>query len=197
MKIKKLIKTKKGKSVPLLLIMFALIQGMTRCKSQRSLEMLQRKTGGDYLPPEKYMAHVTKVVDGDTIDILFMADIPPGCKTTERVRLIGINCPELNEGKEKPAEYYAKDALRFTNKELNDQYVELQFDNISEKRDRYGRIICYVWVGKHLFNRILVERGFARFYDKFKFNTQHMKTLAAAEKYALDNRLGLWESTRK
>lgn len=66
-----------------------------------------------FFPTEQdagYPAIITSVIDGDTVTIRFNTDIlPSGCNRTEKVRLIGINTPELTIN---PPEYYAKNAYQ-------------------------------------------------------------------------------------
>lgn len=94
--------------------------------------------------------NVTKVVDGDTLEI----------ETGERVRFSGINTPETGEC------FYqeAKDKLKeivlgkevFLEKDITDQ-------------DKYKRKLRYVYLDEeNLVNEILVSDGFAKVYDKNK-----------------------------
>lgn len=141
----------------------------------------------------KLTGKVIKVIDGDTIEVNFL-NKPIGWNNTEIIRLIGINTPELNIKKDKPMEYFAQEAYEFTDRELYQQYVDIQLDNISSERDKYERIIAYVWIDGHLFNQLLVERGFAFYYNNFSFNSKMMNLFNNAEKYAKINKLGMWEN---
>lgn len=97
-----------------------------------------------FFPTEQetgYPAIITSVIDGDTVTIRFNTDIlPSGCNRTERVRLIGINTPELTIN---PPEYYAKEARDF----LNQYYLTpiiVKFDSvlILYQIDEIGMVAC-------------------------------------------------------
>lgn len=186
---RKIYLTTKGRYMLVLSVIFMLIQALSKYQNKRALKELAEK-------PEwkkTYMTKIIKVTDGDTAELMFINEIPEGCATTEKVRLIGIDAPELNINNDKPMEYYAKEAFKFTNKELLGEYVSFQFDKYSGKKDEYGRLVGYIWVDDFLFNQILVERGFARYYPALQFNPKYMKLFEAAENYARTNKIGMWD----
>lgn len=88
---------------------------------------------------------VTAIVDGDTIKV----DI--GGKV-ETVRYIGINTPEKGQ----PG---YRQAVEENRKLVGWKAVRLETDK--QKRDRYGRLLCYVWAGNRFVNRELVRRRVA------------------------------------
>lgn len=141
----------------------------------------------------KYQAKVTKVIDGDTIDILFTDITPTGCNKKERVRFIGVNTPELNLYKNKEKEYYSEEAFYFTNSELYNQFIDIQFDDVSAQRDKYNRLLAYIWNNNHLFNQLLIERGYGIYYNNFNFNNYYMNLFKAAQNYSKANNYGMWE----
>lgn len=101
-------------------------------------------TGGD--SPQGETAQVVTVVDGDTIDVrLASGQVLP-------VRYIGINTPERDE----VCYREAREANRLL---VQGQTVTLVSD--AEDRDRYDRLLRYVYVGSLDVNRALVEQGFA------------------------------------
>ena len=75
----------------------------------------------------------TRVVDGDTIIL----------STKERVRLIGVDTPETKHPN-KPVEQYGKEASAFTTRIVEGKKVTLEYDQ--EKRDKYGRLLAYVYL---------------------------------------------------
>ena len=185
---KKIYLTTKGRYMLILSIIFVLIQALIKCQNKQALKELAEK-------PEwkkTYMTKVLKVIDGDTAEIMFINEAPENCNTTEKVRFIGIDTPELNLHNDKPREYYSEEAFAFTTKELLNQYVSFQFDKYSDKKDKYGRLIGYIWVDDFLFNQILIERGFAKYYSNFQFDPKYMKLFEAAENYARTNKIGMW-----
>lgn len=80
-------------------------------------------------------AKVTRVVDGDT----FYARLSSGRE--EKVRLIGVDAPEST----KEVEPYGKEAAAYAKKRLAGKTVYLELD--VQQRDKYGRLLAYVWFG--------------------------------------------------
>lgn len=145
------------------------------------------------LTNEKYQARCLRVIDGDTIEVAFVGKNKYS-NNKEKIRFIGINTPELNKNKSEPAEYWAIEAANFTKNELENHYIELQFDNISQQKDKYGRLLCYIYIDNFLFNKILLESGNARYYPDFEFNHNMMKLFEDAENYAISNNMGMWQN---
>jgi len=136
-------------------------------------------------------ATVTKVVDGDTIWVTIDGK-------EEKVRLIGINCPEYT----KEIEPYGKEATEFTTNALLGKTIYLQKD-ISDK-DSYDRLLRYVWtedvsnkiddsnVLDYLFNYTLVNEGLAE-SNYYKPDIKYQKILENAETQAKENKKGMWQ----
>lgn len=104
---------------------------------------------GCALVAQELSGTVTKVVDGDTIEVEVGG-------RTERVRYIGIDTPEWTD--ERPEARAAADAATEANRRLvAGRRVRLELD--VERRDRYGRLLAYVWIGDTLVNEILVREG--------------------------------------
>ncbi|HTL71405.1 MAG TPA: thermonuclease family protein [Candidatus Eisenbacteria bacterium] len=124
-------------------------------------------------------ATVRRVVDGDTFRI----------DGGEKVRLIGVNCPEYEPWKnyEQP---YGREAAEFSRGLLTGRRVRLVPD--AEPLDRYGRTLAYVFLEDGRFvNLTLVEEGYARAKD-YPPNSAHKKELKDAEKRAKAAGKGLW-----
>ena len=81
------------------------------------------------------MVLVTRVVDGDTIQVDYRG-------TTADVRLIGVDTPETVHPSE-PVGCFGPVVSRFTTATLTRETVRLEFD--VERRDHYGRLLAYVW----------------------------------------------------
>ncbi len=129
-------------------------------------------------------ATVTEVVDGDTV-VVEVAD------RTERVRLIGIDTPEVTGGF-LPAECYGDEASAFT-KSLLPPGTEVRLTRDSEARDRYNRLLAYVHrSGDGLFvNLAIAENGYAEALN-IEPNTTHADAFFAAAARAREKKLGLW-----
>ncbi len=98
--------------------------------------------------PARY-ARVTHVIDGDTIVL----------SDGTRVRYIGMDAPEIKTPSGRAAPY-ARQAETFNRKLVQDRVVKLVYDH--RQRDRYGRDLCYVYVGNKCVNIELVRAGLAK-----------------------------------
>lgn len=105
------------------------------------------------VPPEAVAARVERVVDGDT----FVAAV---AGRSERIRLIGVDTPEAVDP-DRPVQPYGREASSFAKRMLSDRTVRLEGD--VEPRDRYGRLLAYVWLPDGTFwNALLAAEGYAR-----------------------------------
>jgi micrococcal nuclease len=95
---------------------------------------------------------VVRVVDGDTIHVRIGARL-------EKVRYIGVNSPELHHPT-KGEEPGGREAAAVNGQIAAGKRVRLELD--VQERDRYGRLLAYVWVGKVMVNAELVRRGYAQ-----------------------------------
>jgi endonuclease YncB( thermonuclease family) len=95
---------------------------------------------------------VTRVIDGDTI----VVQLANG--RSEHVRVIGIDTPEVGD-------CWASKATAATRRLAAGKRVTLVGDGTQDTRDRYGRLLAYVWLpgGKDLGFQ-LVAGGFAKPY---------------------------------
>ena len=121
------------------------------------------------------------ISDGDTIIL----------KSGERVRYNGINTPEIAHRKYgRNAEPYGNAAKQFNLKLVKGKDVRLEFDR--EKRDRYGRLLAYVFLRDGIFvNAAMVENGMAYFLPG-TVNDKYSRRLLAAQKKAISARRGMW-----
>jgi micrococcal nuclease len=132
------------------------------------------------------VATVTHVVDGDTVDLQIAG-------TTERVRLLGIDTPETVKP-DTPVQCFGPEASARTKALLPDgTAVLVQRD--AEARDRYGRLLGYVWrrADGRFVNADLVSGGYARILS-ITPNTAHRAELARLAGEARTAGRGLWAS---
>lgn len=129
------------------------------------------------------IARVTRTTDGDTVHVLLDG-------RDDRVRLIGVDTPEVDWYGGEP-ECFGNDAALYTRRRLTGRDVLLRFD-VTE-RDRYGRLLAYVWLGGESFNRTLVRLGYAR-ADPVPPDTAMASVFAGAEQRARSERRGLWSA---
>lgn len=156
-------------------------------------------TGGGGQGDDASQATVTRVVDGDTVEVRF-AD-----GTEETVRLLGVDTPEVR-GDTDPAEFegvpesaagrdwlrrWADRASGYATDRLAGERVRVVTDPEADRRDRYGRLLAYVYVGdeQESFNFALLEDGYARLYDT---SFAERDRFAAAEANAREAGVGLW-----
>lgn len=129
-------------------------------------------------------AEFDRVVDGDTI--IVFAD-----GNRERVRLIGIDAPEsVNDNPDRItregiiSSAYLEDLMKsFTGQ------VWLEFD--VEDRDKFGRMLAYVWLDDELLNLKLCREGFA-WARSYPPNTSKDNVLKSATDEAKSEKLGIW-----
>jgi len=142
--------------------------------------------GGDRSRYHDRAFRVAHVVDGDTLDI----DAPDADKPKTRIRLWGVDTPELARGG-RPEMHFAKAAMVFTEQSLGGKEVNVVL--VPEKtRDKYGRLLAYVFCerGGRMFNEMLLEEGFA--YADPRFAHPYKKQFESTENRARKNAVGLW-----
>lgn len=127
---------------------------------------------------------VVKVVDGDTI----IVDMNGG---EVRVRLIGIDTPESVSTDESKNTAEGKETSEYTTKQLAGNPVYLEYDE--GLTDTYGRILAYVYLedGETMFNKILLEQGYARVMA-VEPNIKYAKEFEALEADAEKSGAGFW-----
>ena len=124
---------------------------------------------------------VRTVFDGDTIDVAAIG----------RVRLLGIDAPEIGRGLATPAPFAAEAKARLTGLLLH-RWVRLEQD--VDRLDMYNRHLAYVMTGDGLFvNAMLVREGLARVSARTALN--RLDELKTAEREAQAQRRGIWGST--
>ena len=124
---------------------------------------------------------VLSVSDGDTVIVILD-------KRKEKVRLIGIDAPELGQ---KPWGAEAKQHLE-TLLASAGWKVKLEFD--VENRNKYGRILAYLRTADDkLINLLMVRNGYAMLFT-IPPNVRYASELRAAQREARGKRLGIWGS---
>jgi micrococcal nuclease len=126
-------------------------------------------------------ATVTNVVDGDTIDVKMN-------NKEERVRLLLIDTPETKHPS-KPVQPFGPEASEYTKRTLLGKQVGLELD-VSE-RDRYGRLLAYVWLDDKMHNEVLIEKGLAR-VAIFQPNVKYVDRFREKQHQAQKKGVGIW-----
>lgn len=136
--------------------------------------------------PQRESAKIVRVVDGDTV-IVKRAN-----GAEERVRLLLIDTPEsVKEGTEVQA--YGKESSDFAKAKLKSgDAIKLEVG--SPERDKYDRLLAYIWIDNVNFNQLMIEEGFARVAYVFEPNTKYIDEFRAAEDKAKQTKLNIWST---
>ena len=127
---------------------------------------------------------VIKVVDGDTIEVAIN-------NKKEKIRLIGIDTPETVDPR-KPVQCFGKEASNKAKEMLSGKKVLLEIDLTQGERDKYKRLLRYVFLENGLnFNKYMIEQGFAHEYT-YDLPYKYQKEFKQAEQEAMQAGRGLW-----
>ena len=136
-------------------------------------------------PADAEWGVVVRVADGDTLTVQFDDG------EEETIRFLDVDTPETVHPT-RPEECYGAQASDFT-KTLMGQRVGIE----EEGRDRYGRLLAYVWTepeeGGQLWNVRLLEEGLA-VYNDYGNPGQYADTTRAAAEQAMLAGVGLWSA---
>ena len=125
-----------------------------------------------------------RCIDGDTVSLKINGKV-------KRVRMLAIDTPE-SVTPEKPVGYYGVDASKFTCNLMTDAHnIYLEYDDNSDREDKYGRVLAYVYADDVMVQRELLKYGYAKvayLYGDYKY-TSEFKEL---ERVAKENKLGIW-----
>ena len=143
--------------------------------------------GRDPAPPPRAAAEeralVLRAVDGDTLEVRIAGRI-------EKVRLIGVDTPE-SVHPNKPVEHFGKESSAFLRRLATGRRVVLRDDPEARNRDRYGRLLRYVFLeDRTLVNAEIIRLGYGHAYVKYPFS--RMEEFRDYERQARRRGLGLW-----
>lgn len=167
--LKRILKAKKL-SLPLLIaiiiaLIFSFNQGFNAFLPQQNLE-------------KELTGKVSKVIDGDTIELLAKEN-PYNHITKLKIRLYGIDAPELKQA-------YGKEAKEYLSALILKQEVSL----IIENKDKYDRFVGTIFLKGQDINKEMVKNGYAHAYESF--SKKYLAEQADAKKF----KLGLWQDER-
>lgn len=129
--------------------------------------------------------NVSRFDDGDTIVVDMNG-------TDEKVRFIGVDTPETHDPR-KPVQCFGRAASKFTKNLIGNNPVRLEADPTNTNRDRYNRLLRYVYLPDGtLVNIEIIKQGYGFAYLGFPF--QKAEEFRQAQKIARQNELGLWSS---
>jgi len=130
---------------------------------------------------KKEKGYVVFVYDGDTIKL----------SNGDKLRLIGIDTPEMNFNKNYKPEFFARNALEYLKKRI--LYKEISYEYDIKKYDNYNRKLVYLFdKNNKLINSDLLEKGYGTLF-LFPPNVKYKKKLVKAYCSALNNAVGIWK----
>ena len=128
-------------------------------------------------------------VDGDTIKVLLD-------NKEYTIRMLAVDTPESVHPTKK-IEYYGKEASNYTcEKVKNAKKLEIEYDENSDKTDKYDRLLVWVFVDGTLLQKDLIENGYAKvayLYDDYKYT----KELESTQELASAKNIGIWNEVAK
>lgn len=138
---------------------------------------------------QKEEVKFNKCVDGDTIKI----EVDGEVKT---IRMLAVDTPE-SVHPSKGVEFYGKEASNFTCETVtNAKKLEIEYDSGSDKEDKYGRLLVWVFVDGNLFQDMLIKEGYAEvayLYGDYKYTGLLQDHQAVAE----SKKIGIWNDTER
>ena len=133
---------------------------------------------------QKLVVTLDKCVDGDTA--WFYLD-----NEEIKARFLVIDTPESTTKKEA----FGKEASDFTcNLLKNANKIEIEYDDNSDKLDKYDRHLVWVFVDDNLLQDLIIKNGLGEveyLYGDYKYTS----ILEASEILAKTNRVGMWNDT--
>lgn len=123
-----------------------------------------------------YQAMVLDNYDGDTLTVKINGK-------KEKVRLLGVDTAEMAQG------FWGKEAKKFTENLTAGKQVRLETD--VQERDRYGRLLAYVYVNKDFVNLELIKNGYAQLLT-YPPNVRYVEVFQKAQKDAREAQRGIW-----
>lgn len=128
---------------------------------------------------------VDHFTDGDTLSVNMNG-------TIEKVRFIGVDTPETHDPR-KEVQCFGQAAADFTKKLIGENKLRLQADPLNTDRDRYNRLLRYVFLPDgRLVNAEIIKQGYGFAYTHFPFTK--LDEFKSYQKEAETTNLGLWGS---
>ncbi len=128
---------------------------------------------------------IISIIDGDTLVVKMDNKI-------ERIRILGIDTPELHTAKTGVAQCYAREArIELEKIAIKKILVDIQSDSLTKNRDIYGRYLRHVNIKGISIAEHLVKNGFAKVYTRSP--ASNTKKLIALQSDAKKSKKGLWK----
>lgn len=152
---------------------------------QTQQQNLSTESSSDHKPQGQTMeVTIVKVTDGDTVKV----KLPNG--TEESVRLLLIDTPETVHPS-KPVQPFGPEASALA-KELMPVGSKVTLEMDVSERDKYNRLLGYIWINGKMVNEILLEKGYARVAYVYAPNTRWVDYFRSIQDKARQQELGIW-----
>lgn len=167
-------------------LLIGLDRGVTRPRWSQFLSSRQQTINADLARYDRKAFAVVRVVDGDTLHL----DEPDNGGRITKVRLLGIDAPEMGNARGKPM-YFAQEATKFATELSLGQVVTVYLDEAAGSRDKYGRLLAYLVLpdGRFL-NEELLLGGYV--YADLRFRHSYYYKYKQLEAGARAAKAGLW-----
>lgn len=133
--------------------------------------------------PRLIPAKAINIVDGDTLDVRFENG------KEERIRLLLVDTPET-KAPGKAVQPFGPEASQYAKDILEGKEIGVEID-VSE-RDKYGRLLAYIWIDDKIFNEMLLEQGLARVAYIYPPNIKYVDQFRDVQKAAQKAGVGIW-----
>lgn len=130
---------------------------------------------------DRMTATVASITDGDTIKVNMNG-------REETIRFILVDTPETKHPRI-GVQPFGPEASAFTEQQLSGK--EVQIEPGIEERDRYGRLLAYIYVDGQMFNKRLLKEGLAR-VDVYPPNTKYLDEFQEIQSAAQQKQIGIW-----
>lgn len=140
---------------------------------------LAERVGEERTPADRF--RVARVIDGDTVELT----------GGDRVRLLALDTPERGER-------YYESAKELLARMVLGKLVRFEYGNA--RRDRYGRLLGYVYVDDSLLtNRVLIDSGLGYLYlfEDNDLTRPQVKDMLVSQRNAMGRKVGLWSVRRE
>ena len=179
--------------IAVVLAVLAGVVVLDRCVGIGFREAIKARTmmGADGRKYHRKSFTVVHIVDGDTLDI----DIADGKYAQTRIRLLGVDTPETKDDRV-GLMYYGPEATEFVSQLALGKKVTVLLDTVSDRRDRYGRLLAYIMLDdKRVLNEEIIRHGFG--YADLRFAHSDFDLYENVMTEAIKAESGLWKDAKR
>ncbi|MEH7333464.1 thermonuclease family protein [Neobacillus drentensis] len=127
---------------------------------------------------------IVKNIDGDTVEVNLNGKV-------EKIRMLCVDTPETHHPR-LGVQPFGPEASAYTKKILSvGTKIEIE-PGIGNGRDKYGRLLAYIYVNGKMFNEMLLDQGLARVAYIYAPNTKYVDEFYAIQKEAQKKGIGIW-----